>query len=570
MKSKFIPRARILSGFFILIAALLVVRLYFLQIVHGTDYARSAMGQYVESAPDTQDRSDIFFTKKDGGLVAAAVMQSGWRIAISPKDIIEPDALFAKLSSLTPIDSERFSSSATKKGDPYEEIAFKVSDAVSENIRKQKLAGVLLVPDKWRLYPGDSIAARTIGFVGYRGDSKVGVYGLERYWQDTLLRKTSGLYVNPFAEIFTNIEELLTTDTFSARGDVITSIEPTVQRRLEDILQVVIKKYDPKLAGGIVMDPRTGDILALGILPSFNLNTYSIAQDPAVFANPIVESIYEMGSIMKPLTLAAAIDTGVITATTTYKDNGFVMKSGERISNFDFKGRGVVSMQEVLNQSLNTGAVFAVDAMGQRVFARYIREYGLGEKTKIDLPNEATGFIHAVDKGADVDYASASFGQGIAMSPIEMTRALAVLANGGSLPNPRVASAIRHESGVIKDISDLPQKQVLKASTVETMAAMLTTVFDKALLGGELKQKHYSIAAKTGTAQIAIPGGGGYYDDRFLHSFFGFFPSHDPRFLVFLYAVEPQKEIYASHTLARPFLDIAKFLINYYDIPPDR
>ncbi|MDO8561658.1 MAG: penicillin-binding transpeptidase domain-containing protein, partial [bacterium] len=106
--------------------------------------------------------------------------------------------------------------------------------------------------------------------------------------------------------------------------------------------------------------------------------------------------------------------------------------------------------------------------------------------------------------------------------------------------------------------------------TAETMSTMLTIVFDKALLGGTLKQEHYSIAAKTGTAQIAIPGGGGYYTDRWLHSFFGYFPSHDPKFIVFLYAVEPQKEIYASHTLARPFLDIAKFLINYYDIPPDR
>lgn len=570
MKSKLVLRARVLSSLFILFAALLIVRLYFIQIVHGADYARDAMGQYVESGSDTQDRSDIFFTRKDGGLVAAAVMQSGWRIAISPKDITEPEAVFAKLHALVPIDRERYFASVAKKNDPYEEIAFRVSDDAAALIRKQKLPGVLLVQDKWRFYPGDILAARTVGFVGYQGDAKVGVYGLERYWQDTLARTTSGLYVNPFAEIFTNIEGLLAADASKAHGDVLTSVEPTVEQHLEDALQSVMKNYEPKLTGGVVMDPHTGEILAMEVLPSFNPNTYNIVEDHSLFSNPIVEGVYEMGSIMKPLTLASAIDVGVITPSTTYDDKGFVMKSGKKISNFDFKGRGVVSMQEVLNQSLNTGAVFAVDTMGHKVFARYVHEYGLGEKTGIDLPNEATGFIRAIDNGSDVDYASASFGQGIAVSPIEMARALAVLANGGMLPNPHVVSALRYESGITKDIPALPQKQILTPATVETMATMLTTVFDKALLNGELKQEHYSIAAKTGTAQIAIPGGGGYYTDRYLHSFFGFFPSHDPRFLVFLYAVEPKKEAYASHTLARPFLDITKFLINYYDIPPDR
>ena len=570
MKSKFVLRARFLSGLFILAAVLLVTRLYFIQIVHGEDYARDAMGQYVESAPDTQDRNDIFFKKKDGGLVAAAVMQAGWRIAIAPKDIKEPEAIYAKLNALAPIDRERFFASAGKEGDPYEEVAFRISDDIAADIRKLRMPGVLLVQDKWRFYPGDYLASRAIGFVGYQGNEKVGVYGLERYWQDTLARTTSGLYVNPFAEIFTNIEALLATDASGSSGDVITSIEPTVEEHLEDVLRGVMKTYEPRLAGGIVMDPRSGEIIALSALPDFNLNTYNIVQDPAVFSNPVVESIYEMGSIMKPLTLAAGIDVGAITATTTYNDKGFVMKSGKKISNFDFKGRGVVSMQEVLNQSLNTGAVFAVDTMRHSVFARYIHSYGLGEKTGIDLPNEAAGSIRALDNGTDVDYASASFGQGIASSPIEMARALAVLANGGVLPNPRVVSSVRYESGIVKSVPAPAQKQVLKPATVETMATMLTTVFDKALLNGELKQEHYSIAAKTGTAQIAIPGGGGYYSDRYLHSFFGFFPSHDPKFLVFLYAVEPKKEVYASHTLARPFLDITKFLINYYNIPPDR
>ena len=420
------------------------------------------------------------------------------------------------------------------------------------------------------MYPAATLAAHAIGFVGYQGNKKVGVYGLERYYEDLLSRASTGLYVNPFAEIFTSIESLLAKDPRMEEGDIITSIEPSVEQNLESVLEDIQKAYEPKLAGGIIMNPRTGEIIAMAARPDFNPNTYSTVADHSVFGNPLVEALYEMGSIMKPLTLAAAIDAGVITAGTTYNDKGFIMKSGKKISNFDGKARGVVSMQEVLNQSLNTGASFAEERMGHDAFAKYMYSYGLGEETGIDLPNEVAGNIRAIERGVDVDYASASFGQGIAVTPIGMIRALGALANSGLLPEPHIAAAVRYESGIVRNVTTPTQKRVLKPETVETMATMLTEVYDKALLNGELKQEHYSIAAKTGTAQIGIPGGGGYYEDRFLHAFFGFFPSHDPKFIVFLYAVEPKKEIYASHTLAKPFLEIAKFLINYYNISPDR
>ena len=570
MRSRFSRRALVLSWIFILGAGFLILRLYFVQIVNGDKYERDALGQYREASPDTENRSDIFFKKKDGELVAAAVMQTGWRIAIQPKNLTGANEMYEKLNAVLPVDKERFFASAGKENDPYEEIAFRVSDSEAAAVRKLKIPGVILVQDRWRMYPAATLAAHAIGFVGYQGNKKVGVYGLERYYEDLLSRASTGLYVNPFAEIFTSIESLLAKDPRTEEGDIITSIEPSVEQNLESVLEDIQKAYEPKLAGGIIMNPRTGEIIAMAARPDFNPNTYSTVADHSVFGNPLVEALYEMGSIMKPLTLAAAIDAGVITAGTTYNDKGFIMKSGKKISNFDGKARGVVSMQEVLNQSLNTGASFAEERMGHDTFAKYMYSYGLGEETGIDLPNEVAGNIRAIERGVDVDYASASFGQGIAVTPIGMIRALGALANSGLLPEPHIAAAVRYESGIVRNVTTPTQKRVLKPETVETMATMLTEVYDKALLDGELKQEHYSIAAKTGTAQIGIPGGGGYYEDRFLHAFFGFFPSHDPKFIVFLYAVEPKKEIYASHTLAKPFLEIAKFLINYYNIPPDR
>jgi len=268
--------------------------------------------------------------------------------------------------------------------------------------------------------------------------------------------------------------------------------------------------------------------------------------------------------------MAAAIDVNAVSPKTTYNDRGCVTKSGAKFCNFDLKGRGVVDMQEVLSQSLNTGVSFAVDKMGNEKFGEYVKKFGLGEETGIDLPNEAAGNIDAlyVKGAADIDFASASFGQSIAVSPIEMIRALSVLANEGKLPEPHIVRAIRYENGVTRKLAQADEVQVIKAETAETVTSMLVKVYDDALLEGELKQEHYSIAAKTGTAQIAGPGG--YYTDRYLHSFFGYFPAHDPKFIVLLYALEPHGEMYASRTLARPFDDIAKFLINYYNIPPDR
>lgn len=570
MRSKFVVRARILSAIFILIAALLTVRLYFVQIVHGSEYRNDATAQYVvETGSQIIDRGEIFFTKKDGTQVAGAVMQTGWRITILPSEIGDPEALYVELSAQTPIDRERFFVRAARQGNREEEIASRVSDEAAAAIRAKKLPGVRLGRDQWRYYPAGELAAHAIGFVGFQGDKRVGVYGLERFWENTLSRTSSGLYVNPFAEIFTNLGAVFS-DPTSQEGSIITTIEPLVETRLEETLDEVMKTYSPKLAGGIIMDPKTGAIIAMGIHPAFDPNTYNTEPDGAVFTNLLVEGIYEMGSIMKPLTVAAGIDAGAITPATTYMDRGCIEKSGETICNFDKKARDRVSMQEVLNQSLNLGVSYIVDQMGHENFGKYVQAYGLGEETGIELPNEAVGNIRAIENGYDVDYASAGFGQGIAVSPIEMTRALAALANEGTLPSPHIVSAVRLESGISRSVVPEKSVRVLKPESAQTVTDMLVEVFDDALLGGVLKQEHYSIAAKTGTAQIAIPRGEGYYADRYLHSFFGYFPAHEPEYIVFLFAIEPKGVEFASASLARPFLDITKFLINYYEIPPDR
>jgi stage V sporulation protein D (sporulation-specific penicillin-binding protein) len=574
MRATLVVRARVLGIVVIAIALLLGVRLYFVQIVHSAEYAQDAEGQYQEAAPDIGNRGTIYFTTKDGELVAAAVMQTGWRIAITPKDITDPAKVYGELNAITPVDQVRFMTSAAKTTDPYEEVAFQVPDAVATQIQSLKIPGVLLVQDQWRTYPAGSLAAQTVGFLGYEGTStsKTGAYGLERSWQDTLLETSSGTYVNPFAEIFANIQSALTTDPASQQGSIVTSIEPTVQAKVEATLSEVMKEYSPQFSGAIVMDPHTGDIIAMAGNPSFDPNTYNMVTDPSVYTNKLVEGRYEMGSIMKPLTMAAGIDSGAVTASTTYDDTGCITVSTYKVCNYDFKARGVIPMQQILSQSLNVGASWVATHTGYPTFTQYMKAYGFGQKTGIDLPGEVAGDLTNLDDGTGpaVNYDTAAFGQGITVTPIEMIRALSVLANQGVLPSPHVVTAVKYESGITRAIPIAPGPQVIKPSTADTVTNMLITVFDDALGNGIYKQAHYTFAAKTGTAQIPMPGGGYYPGQIYLHSFFGYFPAHDPRFIIFLFAWKPQGVEYASATFAKPFMDIAQFLVNYYNIPPDR
>lgn len=561
-------RIRLISIGTILFALLLMTKLYYVQIVSGEEFSERADRQYVRPVGGVFNRGSIFFKAKDGTLMAAASLRTGYTIAINPKLLDDHEKVYEEISQFISVNKEDFLARAAKSTDPYEEIAKRIDPEIAEKISALNIPGVNIYKEKWRYYPGGVLAGQTIGFVGFKGDTLGGRYGLENYYNDTLARNDKNVYVNFFAEVFSDIHKSFT-DTGTAEGDITTSIEPNVQSYLEKHLGEVQAKFGSKLTGGIIIDPKTGEIYAMGAVPTYNPNSFQTEKNVSVFTNPLVQNIYEMGSIVKPLTVAAGLDANVITAKSTYYDAGFITLNNKTIYNYDQRGRGYTDMQQVLSQSLNTGVAYIVTKLGNKKFADYMSRYGIGSVTGIDLPNEAKGLTDNLKSNRDVEFATASFGQGIAMSPIAMTRALSVLANGGMLVTPHVGTKIDYKVGFSRDIVYPAPTRVISDEASHEISRMLTEVVDKALLEGKVKMDHYSIAAKTGTAQIAIPGAG-YSPDKFLHSFFGYFPAYNPRFLVFLYTVEPQGVEYASHTLTEPFVDITKFLINYYEIPPDR
>lgn len=569
MRTAFRLRLRIVGIALALGALLLVGRLYFVQIVEGEEYAMRADRQYVHESHAPYDRGKIYFTRKDGTPFAAASLSSGFLIAINPSRLKDPSAAYAAIRARVVIDRDEFMAQAAKKDDPYEEVARRVELEAGRAIADQEIPGVIVVRERWRTYPLNEASAQSIGFVSYgAGDDLVGQYGLERYYNDTLER-SPGLFKNFFAELFSSIGDIVIDARSVREGDVKTSIEPVAQEKLREILLGVQATYNSAEVGGIIMDPKTGEIVALDTVPSFDPNDRN-GVSPELFGNPIAENVYEFGSIVKALTMAAGLDAGVITPTSTYTDTGCTVIDTARICNYDGKARGPnTPMQLILSQSLNLGVSHIAKLLGHERMRTYFTNLGFGKETGIDLPGEVRGIARNLESPRDIEYATASFGQGIALTPAAMIRALGALANEGKIVTPHLATGVRLSSGISKTFAWAPAEQVFTPKAVEETTRILVEVVDTALAGGKAKLPEMSIAAKTGTAQMANATGQ-YEEDKYFHSFFGYFPAYEPEFIVLLYTKDPRGVQYASETLTQPFMDLARFLIHYYDIPPDR
>jgi cell division protein FtsI/penicillin-binding protein 2 len=574
LRRHLVTRVRLIAVLLVIIALCLIGRLYLIQVHAHQHYVDKAERQYVHTVRDLYTRGSIFFTSKDNTLLSAASVKQGYLLTLNPSQIKAPDAVCLALAIHLPLLAlEDCLKKATLPGRTYIELLDRVDEPTGEAIKAAALPGVALYPSQWRYYPGGRLSARTLGFVGYTeatGSELHGKYGLERQYDSVLFRPRESKDVHLFAELFANFGTVGESQSLKDPGDIILTVEPTVANLLDGVVQKTHETYQSELTGAIIMDPHTGAVYALSVVPSYDLNN-RVEATVKDFKNPLVEEVFEFGSTIKALTVAAGLDSGHITRTSTYYDAGCVELNTETFCNFDGRGRGTVDMQTVLNQSLNTGVAHIVAVMGKDRFRDYFLNFKLDSETGIDLPNEAAGLLHNLESPRDLEYATASYGQGIAMTPMAVTRALAALGNGGHLVTPHLVRAIQLPDGTVKDVRYPRGAQVLKPETSEEISRFLATVVDEALLNGSVAQPNHTIAAKTGTAQMVADAKTGKYSETdYLHSFFGYFPAYDPQFLVFMYTVKPQGVRFASETLTVPFMDVAKFLINYYSIPPDR
>jgi cell division protein FtsI/penicillin-binding protein 2 len=587
----FAKRIRILSLIFIFIALVLIVKLYIVQVVNHEKYVDMGDRQYVKKNSNIEDRGDIYFTKKDGTHIMAATMRDEYTLYINPKSFynfikssknvaakteeqllseVESkiiDILKIKNESVSEL-NQKIQKTKEKKSDTSLELVRGLNEDQQNLIRSLKFEFLSLGREKKRYYPGNDLASNVVGIIGFKGNELAGRYGLEKQYQDTLSRNNK-VYTNFFVDLFSGAKKIIS-DRDKLEGDIYTSIEPVVQKELEKKLLEINNKQSSDLTGAIIMNPYTGEIVAMAKVPTFSHDdkkNYDISN----YKNDMVESSYEMGSIIKPLTMAVGVDTGKVNSESIYNDKGFIKVRDRTIYNFDKKARGDITMQTALSQSLNTGFVYISKLVGNDNITKYFTSFGMREKTGIDLPNESSPLTNNLDKG-DVEHATISFGQGIAMSPVGTIRALSVVANGGHIVNPHVVNKIKYKIGNSFDtkIDSVENKTpILKPDTVDEIRSMMVYNVDNVLLNGSRKNPRYSVAAKTGTAQIASQSGG-YIDGKNIHTFIGFFPAYKPEFIVFIYTIDPKSSRYASESLATPFLDLTDFLIQYYEIPADR
>ena len=598
--------------FIILICfTLIIIRLFYLQILHKDYYRQQAENQYVYSSGDNFDRGNIYFTDNQGSLSVVAQVSTEYNIVLDPRVI---KSSFAKKNDNKSLESKNFESqskdlykllkkvftstvseikinfldletfqSKINKDSAFEIIAENVGEEIANKIISLHIKGVIVNRKKSRIYPGKEIAAKVLGFVGYLQNSpgKIGLYGLEKYYNDVLSRNNQEKKINFFAEVFSdlrNYNKSINFDNSNVKdnlinsnnyGDLNLTLDIWVERFLHEILILTKNKWQSEKVGGIIMNPNDGSIIAMDEIPSFDPNDYSKVENIKYYNNDLISGVYEMGSILKPLTIAAALDSNVINQDTKYNDTGMVEFNNYKIFNYDRVARGPnTSLQNILDKSLNVGIAFVIQQLGREKLQEYFFEYGFGKETGIDLPNESAGLVKNLKSGVMVDAVTAGFGQGIALTPIQTIRALATLANGGRLINPHVLDSITNHLSQNKQIIPDEGKIIFKnASTSQIISQMLVQVVDITMKSGNPK---HSVAAKTGTAQIPNPQTGKYFKDRYLHSFFGYFPAQNPKYIIFLYQIHPQGAEYSSQTLKSPFFDLVQFLISYYKIPPDR
>lgn len=546
-------RIFLISSFFIFLFFGLISNIYNLQITKGSYYLAKAESQNRLSGFLEAMRGDIYFTDRSGNHSPAAINKEYFVIFAVPKEIYSGgeaviDQAAGQIASIFQLDKEGLVAAFSSPTNQYYSILKKAAQEQVNEIKKLGIKGIYIENKNFRHYPFDNLASQVLGFVSPSSDDDVlsGKYGTELFFNEELTGKNGQLEGNKVIDLENG-------------EDVILTIDPTIQNRAENVLQDLIKKYNATGGSVIVQDPKTGKITALGNYPNFDPNNYSEYKIKD-FLDPVVQSIYEPGSVFKVITMAAGLDSGKLTADTTYIDKGFIKVNGKTIKNWDYDEKGAhgkTTMTGVIEGSLNTGAAYAGQLIGKDLFYNYLVKFGFNQTTGIELPGEVTSDIKKIKSSSkDVDFATASFGQGLAVSPIAMINAFSAIANGGTLMKPFIIA----DTG-----PQVVRRVISKEASVEAIKMMVSAV-DKAYVA---RIPGYYVAGKTGTAQVADLQRGGYLPDKYINTYIGFAPAYDPKFVILIKLDKPEGAPLAGTTVVPAFRELADFLLNYYNVRPD-
>ncbi|MFA7662389.1 MAG: penicillin-binding protein 2 [Patescibacteria group bacterium] len=456
----------------------------------------------------------------------------------------------------------------SKQNDPYEPIKTSIDENLAAQITALNIEGIGLAAKTLRYYPDGDIFSQITGFWGYKGDDRVGRYGVEEYFENILKGENGQMTAEKDATGGLIPTADLTKTAVKDGADIILTLDYPIQFNACNELKSAVEKYGAKSGSVLVINPKTGAMLAMCNYPSYDANKYGEVEDINLFLNRSISYAYEPGSIFKPFTMGAALNSNTLKPDDTYNDTGEVKIGPYTIRNSDKKGHGIMTMLGVLKKSLNTGVIYMVDKMGKSTFKDYVNQFGFGQATEIELPGEIAGNISSLDKNGDIYAATASFGQGITVTPLQIINGFAAIANDGKLMKPHIIDRIVYADGTIEETKPTEIRQVLSSASAVTLSAMLASVVEDGY-GNKAGVEGYYIGGKTGTAQVSNENSTG-YSNKTIHSFVGFGPINDPQFVILVKLDNVTATTFAESSAAPAFKKIAQFIINYYGIKPQR
>ncbi len=551
-------RLVVLAAVFFAFSLILVGRIIYWQVVRRQELLELAELEHYQTRVIPPQRGAIL--DRTGSLLATDIFQ--YEIFATPRDVLDPRWTAEQLAPLLERPPETLWALLDRE-DLSVTLAKQIPLNVGEKIASRGLPGVGAIPLPQRIHPEKELACHLLGFVGAEGD---GFYGLEEYYDDILQgepgsrggeRDPSGLQMIAGYGSYVPAQEGPT---------LVLTLDRTIQGLVEEDLEKAIEEYGAQGGTIIVMDPWTGAILAMASYPRYDPNRFFETSEE-LFVNPAISEVHEPGSVFKPVTIGAALDTGKVTPETTYNDTGSILVGGQVIANWDWGARGETTVSELLRYSLNVGAATMSTRLGAEKFYRYVRRFGFGEPTGVDLAGEVSGIVKTPGDAQwhESDLGTNSFGQGISVTPLQMINAMAAIANGGLLMKPYIVQRIIREDSVV-EIEPVVRRRVISPET----ARQLTQILVEGVKRGVAELAYvegYSLAAKTGTAQIPIPGG---YDPTWtIASVVGWAPADDPRFIILVKIDKPQAAPWGAVVAAPIFKSLAQQLFDYLGIPPD-
>ena len=497
-----------MSAFLLLFLGVVVIKLFSLQVIHGKQARQNADAQHSIYQKLLPSRGEIGLV--DNGtlqITPIATNLKSYLIYAVPQDIINSSLTANSLAGALQLDPKDILAKITSTDKKYVPLKKQLTDDEQQKIKGLKLPGIYFDSEDTRFYPENNLLSQTLGFVGYKDVSaqKVGLYGLERYFQNNLAG-TSGQLV---AEQDTGGALIFGAHRSEQPAEdgvnLVLTVDRTIQFQVESVLKEAVTKNGADSGSVIVANPKTGAILAIANYPDFNPNQFNKVTDPAIYRNEALTGNYEPGSVFKAITMAAALDEGKVTPETTYNDTGEIFVDGFHIKNSDHKAHGIQTMTQVLDESLNTGAVFAKEQIGNQNFLKYLQKFGFGTTTGIEL-SEAKGDLSGLKGNIAVNYDTASFGQGISVTPIQMLQSYIALANGGKMMKPYIIQSKVYPDGKVENTKPQTVSQVISTPSANLLSAMLVSVVENGH-GKKAGVPGYYIAGKTGTAQVPSKNG---------------------------------------------------------------